>query len=354
MSFDVVEQIVKAVLYEGYVLYPYRASAIKNRRRWTFGGLYPPSFAEAQTGADASSIQAECLLIGSRPRIEIGVRFLHLFNRDVGRLKSPLQDPAAGAPLDYTVVDSMEIGGQTIYTWQEAIEREVHVVFDELEVPGGPGSRRLQQTFDFPADRETELIGDPDGDVRSVIVRKQEAIQGAIEIAARRAGEDVFKLTVTVRNETPLDAAEADTRDAALARTMASTHIVLHAADGQFISLTDPPDSLRPLVAECQNVGLWPVLVGDPKCRDFMLASPIILYDFPQIAAESPGELFDATEIDEILTLRIQTLTDDEKRQSRDLDERARAILERTESLPPEHLAKLHGAIRELRPLQNR
>ena len=354
MSFDAVEQIVKAVLYEGYVLYPYRASAIKNRRRWTFGGLYPPAYAEAQTGADASSIQAECLIIGSRPRVEIGVRFLHLFNREVGRLKSPLHDPAPGAPLDYTVVDSLEIGGQTFYTWQEAIEREVRGAIDEVEGPGGGESRRLQKTFDFPADREAELIADPDGDVRSVIIRKQEAIQGAIEIVTRRAGDDVFKLTVKVRNETPLDAAGADTRDAVLERSMASTHIVLHATDGQFISLTDPPDSLRPLVADCQNVGLWPVLVGDPKRRDFLLASPIILYDFPQIAAESPGELFDATEIDEILTLRIQTLTDDEKRQSRDLDERARAILDRTESLPPEHLAKLHGAIRELRPLQNR
>jgi hydrogenase maturation protease len=81
-----------------------------------------------------------------------------------------------------------------------------------------------------------------------------------------------------------------------------------------------------------------------------MLSSPIILYDYPQIAPESAGDLFDGTEIDEILTLRIMTLTDAEKREMRGVDERARRILERTETLPAEQLMKLHGAMRTLRP----
>lgn len=81
-----------------------------------------------------------------------------------------------------------------------------------------------------------------------------------------------------------------------------------------------------------------------------MLSSPIILYDYPQIAPESPGALFDGTEIDEILTLRIMTLTDEEKEQIRQGDARAREILERTEALSPEQFMKLHGTIRSLRP----
>jgi hydrogenase maturation protease len=81
-----------------------------------------------------------------------------------------------------------------------------------------------------------------------------------------------------------------------------------------------------------------------------MLASPIILYDYPQIAPESPGDLFDGTEIDEILALRIMTMTDSEKLEMRNSDDRARKILERTEALPMEHLMKLHGTLRELRP----
>ena len=80
-----------------------------------------------------------------------------------------------------------------------------------------------------------------------------------------------------------------------------------------------------------------------------MLSSPIILYDYPQIAPESPGALFDGTEIDEILTLRIMTLTDEEKREMRTVDERAREILERTENMPPDQLMKIHGVLRGLK-----
>ena len=80
-----------------------------------------------------------------------------------------------------------------------------------------------------------------------------------------------------------------------------------------------------------------------------MLSSPIILYDYPQISPESPGDLFDGAEIDEILSLRIMTMTEEEKAEMRQSDERARQILERTESLPPEQLMKLHGALRGLR-----
>ena len=120
---------------------------------------------------------------------------------------------------------------------------------------------------------------------------------------------------------------------------------------GEFVSLLEPPAELQSLAADCENVGAWPVLVGDPGQRDTMLASPIILYDYPQIAPESAGDLFDGTEIDEILSLRIMTLTDDEKREIRESDERARLILERTESMPVEQFMKLHGALRGLRPL---
>jgi hydrogenase maturation protease len=131
---------------------------------------------------------------------------------------------------------------------------------------------------------------------------------------------------------------------------LVSAHVVLGVADGKFISLLDPPEHLREVAASCQNVGVWPVLVGAEGAGDAMLASPIILYDYPQIAPESPGDLFDGTEIDEILALRILTMTDEEKQEMRNTDERARKMLERTENLPMEQLAKLHGTLRELHP----
>ena len=134
-----------------------------------------------------------------------------------------------------------------------------------------------------------------------------------------------------------------------LLRSLVSVHSILHCPGAEFVSLLDPPEQLKDVAAACQNVGAWPVLAGDEGQKDLILSSPIILYDYPQIAPESPGDLCDGTEIDEILALRILTMTDAEKEEVRNGDDRARKILERTELLPPEHFQKLHGALRGLR-----
>ena len=141
----------------------------------------------------------------------------------------------------------------------------------------------------------------------------------------------------------------AENRDEVLLRSLISVHSILHVAGGEFVSSIDPPEQFRAAVAECGNLGAWPVLAGDEGQRNLVLAAPIILYDYPQIAPESAGDLFDGTEIDEILALRILTMTDAEKLEVRNGDDRARRILERTEMLPPEHFQKLHGALRGLR-----
>src|SRR5262249_55058990 len=102
-------------------------------------------------------------------------------------------------------------------------------------------------------------------------------------------------------------------------------------------------------IADCQNTGTWPVLAGPADCRDLMLSSPVILYDHPEIAAESPGDLFDATEIDEILTLRTLALTEAEKREARATDDRVAELFDRLADWPPEMLERRPGAIRSLR-----
>jgi hypothetical protein len=140
---------------------------------------------------------------------------------------------------------------------------------------------------------------------------------------------------VRVRNDTPVPAA-AD-RQAVLARTFCSTHTVLRGA--RFVSLTDPPEERRAEAERCVNVGTWPVLVDD----ETVLSSPIILPDHPEVAPESPGDLFDGGEIDQLLTLSILAMTDEEKADMRAADPRTRAILERTEALSREELMRLHG-----------
>jgi hypothetical protein len=93
----------------------------------------------------------------------------------------------------------------------------------------------------------------------------------------------------------------------------------------------------------CWNAGCWPVLVGEPGQTDTMLASPIILEDHPRIAPESPGDMFDGGEIDQLLVLNILALTDEEKAEMAACDPRAAEILARVENLDPEQLMCLHG-----------
>ena len=132
-------------------------------------------------------------------------------------------------------------------------------------------------------------------------------------------------------------------------RTFASTHTILESARGEFLSLMDPPPAYVEASKTCSNIGTWPVLVGEKERGEAvsMLSSPIILYDYPEIAQESPGEFFDGTEIDEILTLRVLTMTDQEKWEMSQVDERAKRILHRTEELPEEAFWQMHGTIRD-------
>jgi hypothetical protein len=342
MNTKPVDAIAKAVLYEGYMLYPYRPSSVKNRQRFNFGVLYPDSYGEVQAGSDASKMQTECLLQGaSFTAVEVRVRFLKLVSRSVRDSAEPRTSEISGvAPAD----SPFEFEANAAQPWQEAIECDVAVPACNLDALT---TTPVEWKFSFPAKQESE----PDSGGR-LVTRKQKAVQGTVEIEAVRAAEGIFKLRVRVKNLTSLEDSGGNTsREAALMLSLVSAHTVLGVVDGQFVSLLEPPEDLNALVQGCQNIGTYPVLVGAAGERDTMLSSPIILYDYPQIAPESPGDLFDGTEIDEILALRIMTMTDAEKDEMRNGDERARNILERTEALPMESLRKLHGTLRELRPV---
>ncbi len=323
MNLAKVDQIAKAVLYEGYMLYPYRPSSVKNQQRWNFGVVYPQAYSKAQGGQEICSMKTECLVTGTFGTVlEMRVRFLHLQTRS--RYASTLV--RAGSLPD---------------GWQEAVEREVSLPEFELKVLGNEKTH----TFLFPA----QVHAHPENG--SQVERRQEAIEGTVDLIAERVGEHLFRVSIQLRNVTPTNSTTQN-RDEALMHSLVSTHMVLGVRDGEFVSLLEPPPELQELAAQCQNIGVWPVLVGEPGQRDTMLASPIILYDYPQIAPESAGDLFDGTEIDEILSLRIMTLTDEEKSEIRQSDDRARQILDRTEAMPAEQFMKLHGALRGLRPLK--
>ena len=351
MNAKLVEEIANAVLYEGYMLYPYRPSSVKNRQRWNFGVVYPKNYSEAQNGADNWFQQSECLVTGSSStQLRIKVRFLQAVARTVGELKAPMDEWRAGSANDpepdYRVVQSLSVGNQILQSWQEAIEREIVLAAVPL---ADCISSPFSSSFCFSGARELEPVRGADGRIVALLVRTKDFVAGKVEAAAECLEDGVFKITVRVLNCSVSKNSAFPSRDDALMQSLLSAHTILCVVGGEFISLLDPHASLSAHVSACKNVGTFPVLAGEEGQRDGMLSSPIILYDYPQIAPESPGELFDGTEIDEILALRILTLTDEEKHEMRDSDERARRILERTESLPAEHFMKLHGVLRGLR-----
>ncbi|SDJ37395.1 hypothetical protein [Nonomuraea jiangxiensis] len=304
---DQVRQIAQAVLYEGYLLWPYRASALKNRHRWTIGGVHPEAYGRAHDG-NPWLMHTECLVEAEpRDQVDVRVRFLHVVSH-----------AADGTP------------------GQEAREREVKlaglVLEDLSHAPAGT-------EIDLPAGTERRTA-DP---ARGEEVYSWEALNGRIEAGAQQLAPGLFRLTVEVVNTTPWD---GGTRDEALQRTLVSAHTVLHAPRARFVSLMDPPPELRVHVESCHNVGAWPVLAGPDGDRHTVLASPIILYDHPRISPESPGDLFDATEIDQLLTLSVLALSEQEQQEIRDGDPRGREILDRCTALTPEQLMRLHGLMR--------
>jgi hypothetical protein len=348
MNPALVDQVVHAVLYEGYILYPYRASAKKNRQRFTFGRVYPEAYSIAENGAEPCLMQTQVLVEApSTATLGVTVRFLHPMARDVGALATPLQQlPPDDDPDFFHIVPELEIDGTLYQSWQEAVERSVRIPTEAL-------AELFHETrkapFRFPASRTIEPIFRQDKQIAGVIVRRQEAVEGVVELTAETLESSICKITVRVLNQSAVPVKDLGDSNEIVMRTFASTHTILHMAGGEFVSLLDPPAACASAAAACRNIGAWPILVGEEekKERDTMVSSPIILYDYPRIAPESPGDLFDSGEIDEILTLRIMTMTDAEKREMRGVDEQARRILERTEALPGEHLLKMHGVMRD-------
>jgi hypothetical protein len=304
VNLDAARAMADAVMYEGYILYPYRASAAKNRSRWQFGVVMSPGYAAADP-SERAFMQTECVMEhGGEPTVTVVIRFLQ-----VQRRKS------AGP------------------SWDEAVEREVTVTVDAARLPGGG----RVTPFEIAGGEERE------GD----IVRRRERLTGTVSVLTSPLPGPwgAARLRVRVDNGSAPPALPRG-RDEALSTALVAAHMIIGVHGGRFMSMTDPPEWANPEVQACENVGCWPVLAGADGGREVMLSTPIILYDHPELAEESPGELYDGTEIDEILSLRTLALTDAEKQEARATDPRAAALIDRVEALGAEDFSRMHGTIR--------
>src|SRR4051812_1907484 len=292
-------------MYEGYLLYPYRPSSGKNRMRWQFGVLGPPGAAAAGVGEEPG-MAVQCLLrvCGPHPELLIRLRFLQLQHRQ---------------PYDRNGVPVEELEAAVRWTsWGEAVEREV-----TLSIPLGDLERPLTSPVEVPGGEDMERVVAEDGTEVGCIVRSRSPLSAELSAGLTQI-DGLSRLEVGVRNtsagnwegfsrehpaaSSPESPAAQESDPARL--SLLGAHLLLQAHDAAFVSLLDPPPDAAAAAAVCRQCRCWPVLAGDPGEHNLVLGSPIILYDYPQVAPESATALYDATEIDEILTLRVMTMTE--------------------------------------------
>lgn len=322
-TWDRARAVADAVLYEGYLLYPYRATSAKNQSRWQFGVLGPRDVERRGIGEN-DSLSADVLVRpGDTTVLSVVVRFLQLQRRTVER-----------ATVDgrFEPIDELVGGDRSWLTWDEAVEHEI---------PFGPFRlSELAGTLRLP------LVVPPGAEVESIdggrLLRTRRELRADVTLTAE-PDDALIRVRVAVRNAAPT----ADDKDDAVATSLIGTHVLTEVQGGQFVSLLEPAPEATDAVSRCQRHRCFPVMAGPAGATDLMLISPIILYDHPEIAEQSDGALYDSCEIDEILTLRIMTMTDEEKAQARATDPLAAQIIDRCDAMSPEALLNLHGVLRD-------
>jgi hypothetical protein len=223
MNFAAAEKIADAVLFEGYILYPYRPSSIKNQKRWNFGTLFPRGFVETEVPDEAWSMHAEILLHGDQAsKVTARVRFLELGSRDE----------------------------EVKPAWEEGFVR-----MRDLEAPLQEICDGVERDFDLgeltAAERE-----------RAPSLHRHNPMVGNISMHAERLSKGLYRLCATFANESP--GSHSSFRRSAFV----SAHLLLHVDSGEFISLLEPEESLKAAVCECKQRGVFPVLAGEIGSRN--------------------------------------------------------------------------------------
>ena len=295
--------VADAVLYEGYRLHPYRAPVAEDQLRWQVG-VVGPAGARARGRGEDSRMSADCLLdVVPGATVDVQLRFLQHQARTIWQLRAvPGEQPA------YAPVAELTCDAQTWRSWGEAVEHAVELpglrVHDLLEEPA-------ELRIEIPGGGECDALQDEDGALIGKVARERWPLTGVLRVGARRHGP-VVVLQLRFENLGTWVPELAGGRDGgrsdrALWASFLSTHMVAAVRDGQFLPLNDPPEWAASMAAGCESHRCWPVLVGSPGDREVVLASPVVLHDWPEV-----GALVDSISVDELLALRSMTPSEGE------------------------------------------
>ena len=298
------KKLIHTLLYEGYALYPHRGPALKNKTPLPFGVVYPEAFC-MQNKLMHCEMQTECIVHGSADTtLDVTVKFLHVSNK----------------------------AGHTKSSWQ-GIEREIN--------PGKLNIGSLTQSITILPFRFDK------SDIQKEI-NLFTAIEGCLIIHASEipAMQNAFRISVVIINSTYIKNTESITVAEVMNMSLIFTHTILKTEMGQFISQQNPPAKWKDMIEQCQNLHTWPVLIDESN--NTMLSSPIILHDYPKINRGTAGKLFDSTEIEEALTLHVNTFTENEKREIIHRDEKLRTLMDNINEITSQQIGNPHDTLKDI------
>ncbi len=336
---SVLENVTRTLLYEGYALFPYHRSAIKNQKPIPFGVVFPEQY-NTYNEHSHSKMQTQCIVTGSEDlQVNITIRFLHLMQIKLFE-KVTSQETAES---DFIQVNNVSIDGKTCQAGWQTTERKIST--GDLQISQLIKNRKVI-CIEFDKEYDTKYLSEEIGKTPAKQINSIAEIKGTVIIEAEPVKniQNAFRITITVTNTTPVENAETISRDEVLTQSFLSTHIILNTPDGQFISHQDPDEKWKSVIEECENINTWPILIDTGNTT--LLSSPIILYDYPQINPQSHGDLFDSTEIEEALLLHVNLLSDDEKKRIGESDEKLKAMLGKVSNITPQELINFHSGLK--------
>ena len=319
------EEFIRTLLYEGYAIFPYHRTAVKNQKPVPFGAVYPAAFTKLNPQM-LDSIQAECIIEGRQDiELKICIRFLQMMKVEVVE--------------DGITLPQYQDGEHIYYTGWQTVERSFDIEPIILR-----GSWQQFQLLPFFYDKQT--CREPIGEMGYAgLIKTTESIHGVINVSIQPLPEHGgYKVSVHVKNHSELDEVEKISRDEAIMHTFLSTHTILKCTDGKFISHQQVLEQWQEVMAGCEQINQWPILMNESDTC--MLASPIIVYDHPQLNENSPGDMFDGTEIEEALLIHLAVMSDEEKSRLAKNDEKMESMLKKISEVTPEEWIRYHGIMK--------